>query len=138
MQLQSYRRINKNDYDKQYQPIVEKIANSINIAFDNILEAFNKKVDLANNIACTVTDVQTVVDNSGNPTISTSFKISSTTIKVIGCQVINATNNTNSSVIPTGQPFINFSQNNNIININNITNLTAGNNYTLKVIAWYG
>lgn len=138
MKLQSFRRIIKSDYSADEQSLVDKLSSSINIAFDNVFEALNGKIDLTNNVSCTVTSVNVMTNSSGVPAVTTAFKISSANVKVIGCSVISAINNTNTTTYPTSSPFIIFSQNNDVITINNISGLVADNNYTLKIIAWYG
>jgi len=133
--LSNYRRIVTNDYKDEDRDLVDRMALSINNGFDAVYFALNGRLSLKDNMLATVKDVEVIVDSTGNPTITTSFKLS-TDYQVLGCQVILAQNLTNSSTYPTGQPFISFTQNGLNVFINNITNLQAGNRYLVRIVAY--
>ncbi len=137
MIIQSFKRIIKSDYAQEFQQLVETLGNSINIAFDNINNVLNRNVSLKDNIACTLKTVQLTVNDNGTPNSTITINLASVNAKAIGASVINVVNSTSASTIPTGQPFINFSQNNNTVIVNNITNLQKGNTYQVTIVVWH-
>jgi hypothetical protein len=134
--LPGFRRVYHTDYPKEFQGLVEKMSVSINNGFEVLYDALNNKVDLANNVACLVKEVDVQVNSGGLPLSTTTFNISSTRT-VSGLEVIKVTNLTNSSVYPTGAPFCSFTQDNNIITVNHVTGIQANNLYRLKIVAYY-
>ena len=133
--LPGYRRIFTQDYDKQYQALIDKLSVSVNQGFDSLYQALNNGLTLEDNSTSTIVTISVTTDANGNVTSGAQFNLSSTT-KIIGTQVISAINNTNSKVYVTSQPFITFTQNGGTVTINNITGLPAGNNFSLTIITY--
>jgi hypothetical protein len=133
--LKSYKRIITSDYEKDSQPLVEQLGDTLNDAFNDIYFTLNGRVELSNNIACTVRFVDVTVDANGIPTSRTTFSVNNT-LPVIGCQVIQALNQTNSAVYPTGAPFISYTQIDQALLINHITGLQPNMRYTLRIVAY--
>ncbi len=138
MLLQSFKRIIKSDFADDEQDMIEKLSYSINQGFDNVLNTLNNNVSLANNVACTLRDFQVAVDSTGTPKKAVVMKLLNSQVKAIGSTVITSNNITNARRVPTSQPFITFSQNNDTIIISNISGLQVDDNYVLKVIIWHG
>lgn len=135
--LASYRRIITNDFKKEEKKLVEQLASPINDSFNELYFATNGRLSLRENVFCTVKDVEITVDAGGNPNDTTSFGLDRQG-SVIGCQVILAINQTNTSIYPTGQPFISFVQNGSSVIVNNITGLQAGQRYLVRIVAYLG
>lgn len=135
MKLPSFRRIITQDFQQEDRQLVEQIGSNINDGFQVLYQALTKRLTFADNIASTVRTVDVRVDSNGNPTQSTSFKLDVPNTPVLGVLVLSVQNLTNSAVYPTGMPFISFTQNGDAIYINNITNLQAGSQYRLIVLA---
>jgi hypothetical protein len=133
--LRSYRRIITSDYEKEQQPLVEKLADPVNDSFGELYFTLNGRVDLANNVYCTVRQVDIIVDANGIPVNRTSFGLNSTQ-PVIGCTVLQVINQTNSASYPTGAPFITFTQLDQSILINHITGLQPNQRYTIRIVAF--
>ena len=133
--LRSYRRIVTSDYEQEQQQLVEKLADPINDSFNEVYFTLNGRVDLTNNVFCTVRLVDVIVNASGVPVNRTSFGLNNTQ-PVIGCQVLQAINQTNSSIYPTGAPFITFTQSEQSIIINHVTGLQPNMRYTLRIVAY--
>jgi hypothetical protein len=134
--LATYKRIITSDFDNDSQPLVEQIAFPINDGFNALYFAVDGRLSLKDNIYCTVKDIEITVNAAGNPTSTTSFTLDRTNVQVLGCQVLAASNQTNSAVYPTGQPFISFTQNSSSVIINNITGLQANQRYKIRVVAY--
>ncbi len=124
------KRIQKEDFPKDQQDLIEKLSFPLNSfmeqarsAFQNIL---NLKMEL---ITLTVT-----VDAAGAPNVPTRYK-SSLNTNVTGSVCISATNLTDSTVFPISQPFISFTQSGDLIGVNNISGLQADNKYKLVVLS---
>jgi len=133
--LRSYKRVITSDFGKDSQPLVEKLGGILNDSFSEVYSALSGRISLTDNIYCTVRLLDVVVDASGNPSTRTTIGLNNTQ-PVIGCMVIMATNQVNSSIYPTGAPFISYTQIDQALLINNITGLQAGQRYTLRIVAY--
>lgn len=131
MKLSSYRRIFKTDYDENYQPLVEKLAVSINAGFDVLYDALNGKLSFSDNIAATIATFSVSVNSEGVPQKTTQFKLSGTQTSVEGLLVLGVTG----EFLPSGGIFIDYTKNENFVKINNIKGLQTDKNYSIKVVA---
>lgn len=131
--LSATRRVVKEDYDKQFQPLIDKLAFTLNPLFDQLASAFNKGITIEDNLNMEVRDITVKVDANGVPTSNTSFK-SLLKTKLKGMVVLRAINVTDGTVFPVGQPFINYAQNQDVISIQHVTGLQANQSYTLNVM----
>jgi len=135
IKLPSYRRIFKTDYAEDYQPLVEKLAVSINYGFDTLYDALNKKLTFADNIASTIAQFTVTVDEDGVPLKKTQFKLNDAQSNVEGLIVLDCYGEKDSKLLPTGGIFINFIKNENYIIINNIKGLQSGKSYIIKILS---
>jgi hypothetical protein len=135
MKLPSFKRLITQDFDKEYQKLIEQLGGTINDAFNQVFFALNKRLTFKDNISATVRDVQVQVDTEGTPLSNTTFGLDVKNTPVIGCMVIQATNLTNSAIYPEGSVFISFTQIDNNILINNIKGLQEGYFWSIRVIA---
>lgn len=133
--LSSYKRINTKDFETEDQEMIEQLGRSVNDAFNDVYFTLNGRVDLTNNVFCSVRLVDVTLDSSGVPTSRTTFTLNSTQ-PVIGLMVLQAINQTNSAIYPTGAPFISFTQLDQAILINHITGLQPNMRYTLRIVAF--
>jgi hypothetical protein len=135
MKLSSFKRLITKDFPEESRTLIEQLGSTLNDSFNQVYSALNKRLTFIDNIACTVKDVQVIVDSSGNPTQVAGFNLDIPNMTVLGVIVIKVDNLTNSILYPTAAPFISFQIVNNTVRINNITGLIAGNVYRIKVIA---
>lgn len=133
--LKSYKRIITSDYKDEDQQLVEQLGGSVNDGFNDVYFVLNGRVELSNNVYCSVRLVDVIVDANGIPTSRTTVSLNSTQA-VIGCHVMMAINQTNSAVYPTGAPFISYTQVNQALLINHITGLQPDMRYTLRIVAF--
>jgi hypothetical protein len=129
------KRISKEDFDQEDQPLIDKLAYAINSGFEQIQAGLDGQLDFRNlNQQVVTLDVTT--DATGVPTILTQWR-STLLTSVLGTQVIAATNQTAPQNMPTGTPFVSFSQiNGNQVKVNKITNLQPNERYTLTLIVY--
>lgn len=135
MKLPSFRRIIKEDFDTAVQDMVDKLALSINSAVDSIYYILNRGITLQDNVKCTVKDVTVSVNSDGTPKNTLGFKldISGT---ILGMNVLNVTNLTNTNRFPTSGVMLSFTQSGDAVTITHITGLESGYSYRLKVVAF--
>lgn len=134
--LSSYRRIITNDFEEEDEKLVEQLASPINDSFNELYFAANGRLSIRENLYCTYKEFDVTVASSGAPTARTVIKLIGN-VPVLGVQVLYAANQVNTGIYPTGTPFISFSQNNDTIIINNITNLQADQLYKIRLIVWH-
>lgn len=136
MKLESFRRINIEDYTQEEQDLIQKLASTLNVALDLIYLALSNRLTFADNIDSTTTSFTVKLDADGVPKTGTSFALNvnaGVTPTASGINVINAS----STTFPTGAPFISFTQSGATISINHITGLAADVAWTLNVIAYH-
>jgi hypothetical protein len=133
--LPNYKRIITSDFEKEDQEMIEQLGRSVNDAFNQVYFTLNGRVDLTNNLFCTVRVVDVVVDSNGIPVSRTTVSLNNTQ-PVIGCIVLQATNQTNTAIYPSGAPFVSFTQLDQALLINHITGLQPNNRYTLRIVAF--
>jgi len=134
--LKSYKRIITSDYASEDKKLIEQLGGTVNDAFNDVYFVLNGKTDLRTNIACTVKDIDIIVDSNGNPVSRTVFTVKNPGTPVIGISIIFAQNQTNSVVYPVSHPFISFTPVEGGVLINNITGLQANQRYLIRLIAW--
>ena len=133
MKIPNFKRINKGDFPKDYEQLVELLAGIVNTAFDAIYSVFNKNITLADNINCQVKEVDVAVDANGDPLAITGFT-HNLKAKPEGITVIQAINLTNPNIYPTAGVNISYSINNSRIEFDNVAGLPANNTFRLKVV----
>lgn len=129
----SIRRLRTEDFSPEDRQLIERISYSINDFLDQVVFLFTKGVDFTN-LNQQLQTIDIVTNSSGELpeaiTIRTDLKT-----KVAGGMLIGLTNNTNSSILPTSQPFISVvpvstSQ----AQLQHISGLTANTEYTIKIM----
>lgn len=133
--LRSYKRLITKDFKKEDQELIEQLGGTINDSFNELYFALNGRIELTNNLYCTVRLVDVTVDANGIPTNQTTMTLNNTQ-PVIGCQVIQAVNQVNTAAYPTGAPFITFTQLDQALLLNHITGLQPNTRYTLRIVAY--
>jgi hypothetical protein len=137
MKLPNFKRIYDQDYKDEFKDFVRQLSFPLNVGIEVLYEALNKKLTFRDNISCSVKDIKVIVDSSGNPTNKTIFGLDSQGAIVDGCNIIKITNDKNPSKYPIGGVFLSFIQTNEGVLVQNITGLTAGESYTIRIIAYH-
>jgi len=127
------KRIRKEDFDEKNQPMIERLAYSINTFMDQVIFLLNKNVDFQN-LNQQIITYNITINSSGNlvnpPNIRTSLKS-----KPAGVICISATNVNNPSIFPTSQPFVSIGIiNNSTVSIENISGLQSDSAYQLTLL----
>lgn len=136
MKLPNIKRIDKQNFPEQEPDFIDKLGFTLNNDMETLFNVLNRNASLKDNIFCTVKDVQVLADSDGIPQNTASFQLDNSNMRVLGCQVLKAQNVKNSAIYVTAAPFISFSQASNIISINHVTGLQAGQIYTLTIVAY--
>ena len=135
MRLPNFKRLMKQDYAEQFQDFVETLSSSLNYGIEVLYSALNNNLTLKDNLACTIAEFNVTVGATGAPTATTSFTLSNN-LRVEGIVVLAVTNNVNAATYPPSAVFINFTSQSDSVIINNITGLTSGISYKIKVVAF--
>jgi hypothetical protein len=131
--LSFLKRLIQEDFDKKDQALIGKIAFILNPALDQITRVLTKGLAIGD-LNTMVKDVDIIVDATGNP-VSTVSVANDLTSKCTMILVGRAQNVTNPSTYPTSGHSVSFTLDKNQIIINNITGLTAGDKWTVRIIA---
>ena len=127
------KRLIKEDFEAQFQPLIDKIAIIVNPAIEGIVNALNKNISFEDNITIQVKDMDVAVNSNGIPISAISFN-SELKTKLKGIICIRADNLSNSSSYPSGGVFLSFSEDGKTIKVSHITGLTASDKYRLKLL----
>jgi hypothetical protein len=123
------RRIIKEDFPSQYNDLLDKLLFPLNEALESVSNAFNNNITIANNLS----GQETLLDVTAPVTAASPIFFKSTlkgSCKGIICIAANVVGN---GTAPTGQPFFTFENAGNNIKVTNITNLTSGTRYQLRI-----
>jgi hypothetical protein len=134
MQLPSFRRLMTQNFEKQYQSLINTLSLSLNNGIQVLYDTFNNQITFRDNVKCTVQDVTLQVDSTGKPLNGGTFALTFTG-NVDGIFVTNVTNTNNPTTYPTAAVQVFGQQNNATYIINNVTGLQANTQYTIRVIA---
>lgn len=130
--LSIIKRILKEDYPKEYGDLVEKLGFVLNPFLNSVADAFNKSLSINDNLNATDTEIVFTAP----VTAATPVSVKTEHIGVTrGITVLRVDNLTNNNEILTQSPFCQFKNINlNQLQITNITGLTSGNKYRLRVL----
>lgn len=141
MKLPSFKRIYDNDFKQEDRDLVRKLANSLNIALENVYLALGNRLTIADNFQSTVKDIDVTVNSLGIPQDISSFQLdkfgstqTGTDTKILGVLVIRAVNLTNSTSYVTSAPFLSWAQTQTGIQIQHVSGLIPGNTYRLTIV----
>lgn len=133
------RLLKKEDFAAKDQQLIDKLAFPINNFMQQVVNVFKNGIDF-NNLNQQINTITVSVDSTGKLVNTIQFKVALST-KIQGMICINAVNKTSTVRFPSAQPFISFSQNNEIMTINNISGLsfddgaTNSDTYTLTILS---
>lgn len=130
------RLIRREDYPEQAGDVIESLGQVLNIFMEEVIEGFEGRLDY-NNLNQSLRQINIVVDADGNPNTRTEFRSLLTDgTRAGGITCIRAQNLSNPSTVPTGTPFITFTEDNNVIRIQNVTNLQENERYLLNLLVF--
>lgn len=134
MRLNNSTQIKSEDYDGEYQALIDQLAETLNPFMQEVVELADERIDFENRVEVLIT-ITLTVDESGIPTLNDKVNTGKTGIR--GTQVISAFNLTNNTIYPTSQPFISYRiLSGGVIQILNITGLPANNRFQLNLVIY--
>lgn len=126
--IQRPKRISSESLPPEARQSVDLVGNSMNTFMEETYIAIMGNLGVTSNLNMEFKTLKITVDASGVPTSTVSFK-SNLKSKIAGAVVIRAF-----EAIPTGQPFINFSENNGVATITQVSGLAANTQYQLVIL----
>lgn len=134
-QIPPLKKIIVEDFPKQYQDLVGRLAYPFNTAIENIVQTVNGQLTF-DNFTWQYKSVTFTVNPDGSLPSSAAFALD-TTGKPLGMSIIQVTNNTSVTTQLTAAPFATYTiTSSNQVNFNQITGLVANNNYTINFIVY--
>jgi hypothetical protein len=124
----SLTRIITEDFPQKYQDLLGKLLYKINQAFEQTSLALNNGLTFADNLSAQ----ETVLNVITLPTAASPIYIKST-LKGNCRMILCGAAETVSGTPPTGTPFFTFEMSGTNIKVTNITNLTSGSQYNLRL-----
>lgn len=135
MLIPSFKRLISSDFPKEFQKLVDQLSLSLNNGITVLYTALNNNLTIRDNLLGTIQDVLVTVDANGKPIQTTAFKLNSTA-RVDLVMVGLALNQVNSNVYPTSGVLVSGTQSDNIYTIANVSGLQAGQQYSLRIVAF--
>lgn len=123
------KRILSEDLPQQYSDLTDKLLLPINDAIDSTSNAFNNNLTVADNLSAQ----EVVLEVSEVPTTAKPLFFRSTLKGPCRGIVCIAADVLNNGTPPSGQPFFTFETSGSNIKVTNITNLSAGTKYFLRI-----
>jgi hypothetical protein len=130
--LPPVKRLSVEDFNKDDQPLMEKLLEPLNMYLESVYYALNKNITFTDNIASqvqTVTVTAPVTDLTIANTLGAPCK---------GILVVNATNIDQPTERLATPPFVQFTNTTQGIKLTNVTGLTSGKKYELTIICLKG
>lgn len=126
------KRILRGDFKSEFHPLIDRLGYVLNAFMQDVETQINGNLDV-DNLATDVITFKMKVDGSGVPIGNNLVK--STVLRPSGTAVISATNEDDSDIFPTSQPFITYTTgtNSTVMKIRHISGLQADASYTLTV-----
>ena len=127
--IQSFKRINIEDYKPEEQELIGKLAFSLNVFMEDVYNALNSSLNIADNLDMATKTFTVSVDASGNLNTAVKFKNDLKSraqglipIRALGEQYVDS------------GVFLDYTENNGIITINNIKGLATDVEYNLTIL----
>lgn len=125
------RRLDAGDFPKENKDLVTKLGFIVNPFFNFITDVLSNKLSFKDNMNAEVLDISLTAPI--NPTNTLSIKTNLKT-PCIGVLCVYIRNESNQAAVLTTPPFFEWTQDGNQVIIHNITGLTSGNDYLIRVI----
>lgn len=129
MKIPGFKRFQSQDFNKKYSDLTESLFAILNPFMETLTQALNKRLNFTDNFDCLDITLTVTAPVEG-------LKIKNTQGGVMrGHQVMDCYNKNTPSDPLTGAPFVQFTMaSDNQIQINNITGLTAGKTYIIRIV----
>lgn len=125
-------RINPEDFPEELRESMSILASTLNFFMEETYRLFTGEIDFEN-LKQQIVELDVKVDSTGTPTPSVNFRSDFNVIR--GSYVIKYENLTNTTLVPTAQPFITYSLiNSGVFKLNKVYGLQANNNYKITVL----
>jgi len=135
MKISGFKRLVKEDFPADEQPLIEKLATVFNLFQEQVYYAFNNNISIDENLNAQTVAYRVVVDANGKPVSNSQIKYNLKT-KPKGSQVINIQNLTDNTPL-NGAPFVVFTISSNLITVNQVTGLVPNKEYQVNIV-FYG
>jgi hypothetical protein len=126
------KRLTVEDFQKEDQPLVRKMAFIINSFHEQVRSALAGNLDFTN-ISQEIKNIEFTTGDNGQPLNSVSFS-SGLNNRIQGIIVVRTLITSNNLAFANQMPVISWSQNNQIVNINNIGGLEPNVSYRLTLL----
>lgn len=133
MKLPNFKKIFKNDYEEDFQDLVEQLAEAVNYNFERLFNVLNNRASFGDNLYGQLKEFTVTVGTDGIPLETTSYQSTLNPARPVGALVLDLINETNPNSYPTSAPFITYSESSGTVTINHITGLIANNKYKIKI-----
>lgn len=132
MKISGFKRLIKEDFPAEQQPLVEKLGTVFNLFQEQVYYAFNNNITIDENLNAQSVVIRVAVNALGQPVGNSQIKYNLKT-KPKGSVVINIQNVTDASLL-TGAPFVTYVVNSNIITLTQITGLLPSKEYDVTIV----
>jgi hypothetical protein len=132
MKIQTFKRLNKNDYPEEYRDLIDQLSFIINDGFETLYNTLDGRVNPDNTLTA-VKDAQVIVNESGIPQSRVNISLENTKVKkAIGCMVISIINANNPIVYPEAGVTVSWVQEGNSVTVNHLTGLQANTPWVIR------
>jgi hypothetical protein len=129
--IQAPIRVRLEDFTAEERNLAEKIGNAYNTFNEDVYNVLNGNVDFEN-LAQSVTQIDVQMGVGGSLGVPASIRADSRRVTGIIC--LSALNLADSTVYPTAAPFVSFSQEGQVVRLQNIAGLQDNSSYRLTLL----
>lgn len=129
MKIQAPKRLLTSDFKDDDKEVASKIGGLINTFLEEVYNLTSKNITIGDNLDQVVKIITVSVNAAGVPTTNISFQ-NPLKNRVQGFQVLRAIGNS----YPTSQPFISYSEKNNVIYVEHISGIPANTEFQLVIL----
>lgn len=138
MKIQTFKRLNKNDYPEEYKDMIDQLSFIINDGLESLYNTMDGRINPDNTLTV-VKDALVVVDNCGIPQSRINITLDGSKIqKAIGCIVINIINVNNPVLYPCEGVTVSWVQEANSVTINHLTGLQSNTPWNIRFYVFGG
>lgn len=130
MKIRKATKLNKEDFGKDEQTLIEKLGNHLNIFNEDVFKAFDKKISIVDNLNQEILKFRVTTDGASNLTQSVKKKTSISPLS--GISVIRSDIVTGSAI--TASPYLVWTVSDSLITITKIFGLAPSSTYDITIL----
>jgi hypothetical protein len=124
-------KLRKEDFPEEYDTLLEGLLYGINSFFETVYSALNKQLNFSENLNTQIVEVSVTAPITAARPLEFTRTINGLCKGIV---VVELTNLDNAGEVLTTSPFCQFSNGESTVRVTNITGLTSGKRYRIRLL----